>query len=126
MQIRLVDRQILPRSDAFLQRAVDPDLVLVRLAANLHDRARVGEALEGKRLDPGGLVRLGPAVVDVLAPLLAELLVRNPFLEQAVESLANVECLVLELAPRRPFELLTLELVVQVLVVVDERREFLP
>ena len=59
MQVRLVDGQILPRRDALLQRTVDPDLVLVRLPANLYDRARVGEALEGKRLDGGGLVRLG-------------------------------------------------------------------
>jgi hypothetical protein len=68
-----------------------PELVLVRLPTHLHHRARVGEALEGKRLDGVGLVRLGPAAVDVLPPLLAQLLVGNPLIEKAVEPLANGE-----------------------------------
>jgi hypothetical protein len=92
----------------------------------LHDRARVGEALEHERLDPRGLIRLGPTVVDVLPPLLAELFVRNPLLEQSIEPLANCEQLVLELAPRRSLRLLMLELVVEVLVVMNERGQFLP
>ena len=101
MQNRLVGREILPRRDPFLQRAVNPDLVLVRLPANLQNRARVRDPLKDKRLDPGRPVRLGPAFVDVFPPLLSQVLVGNPLLEDSVEPLANFEQLVLKLAARR-------------------------
>src|SRR6266566_4654819 len=126
MQDRFIDGQILLRRDAFLQRSVDPDLVLVGLSAKLHDRARVVDALERQGLDAGGLVRLRTAAVHVLPPLFAQLIVGNPLVEQAVESLADVAQLILELAPRRALGLLVLELVVQMLVVVDERTQLLP
>ena len=125
VQVRLVDGQILSRRDAFLQRAVDPDLVLVGLAADLHDRACVRDALERERLDARRLFRLRAAVVDVLAPLLAKLLVGNPLFEHAVEAFACLQQLLLELASRRALGLLMLELVVQVLVVMDERVQLL-
>jgi hypothetical protein len=125
VEIRTGDREILARGDSFLERPVDPDLVLVGLPSHLKDRARVGEALEHERLDSGGLVGLGPAAVDVLTPLLAQLFIRNPPLENAVEALPDVEQLVLELAPLGPFGLSALVFVVEMLVVADERVQLL-
>ncbi len=94
------------------------------MPADLHDRARVGEALERERLDPCGLVRRAGGC-GCTRPTVTQLLPRNPLFEQSVESFARLKQLLLELASRRSLGLLPLDLVVQVLVVVDKRVQLL-
>lgn len=118
--------EVLLRRDALDERAVDPYLKLLALpSAHLDVGAGLRHTAEDERTDRLRSVGLGRAVVQVFPPRPAQLLVVDPFVQQAVETRAGVEQPVLDPPPHTALELGALVLVLEVVVVVDQRLELL-
>jgi hypothetical protein len=115
------DGEVLLPGHALDERAVDPDLELVAgPASDLDHRAgHVRATREDERPNRFRPVRLRCAVVEMLQPRAAKILLRHPFREDAVEPPADVEQLLFDTPPRGGVDRSTVVLVLQVAVVAN-------
>jgi hypothetical protein len=115
-----------PGFQPFDELTVDFDDKLARgLAASLEDRSGVRSSLEHHRPDRAWTRRLAAAVMEELAPGAAGALVGNVLSEQMLEPPPVVIQPQLEVTPNRPLRVRALVLALDVVVMPDERFEFL-